>query len=84
MNKIYIFSILIMLCSNSYAEKIKVKILYNIPKKEIITILVNTTDPYKKIKCEEKTMSKESRELMYMATRNKRETTIMLTQICNL
>lgn len=73
-----------MPCSSSYAEKIMVRILYNIHKKEIITILVNTTDPYKKIKCEEKTMSKESREEIYKLTRKKTETTIMLTQICNL
>lgn len=84
MNKIYIFSILILLCSNGHAEKLKVRILYNIPKKKIITILVKTTDPYKKIRCEEKTMSKKSTEEMYKLTRNKTETTIILTQICNI
>ncbi|MCU4601558.1 hypothetical protein [Acinetobacter bereziniae] len=84
MKKILVLIFIVFMSNNSNAEKIKVRILYNIPKKEIITILVNTTDPYKKIKCEEKTISKESRELMYMATRNKTETTIILTQICNL
>lgn len=73
-----------LLCSSSYAEKIIVKILYNIPKKEIITILVNTNDPYKKIKCEEKTISKESREEMYKLTRKKTETTIILHKICKI
>ena len=73
-----------MMCSSSYAEKIMVRILYNIPKKEIITILVNTTDSYKKIKCEEKTMSKESRDEIDRATRKKTEETIVLTKICKI
>jgi len=84
MNKSYIFSILILLCSSSYAEKIKVKILYDIPKREIIKIIVYTDDRNKKMRCEKIVISKESRELMYMATRKKIERTITLTQICNI
>lgn len=84
MKKTYIFSLLMLVCSISYAEQIRVRILYNIPKKEITSILVNTTDPYKKMKCEAKAMSEESRKLMHYLTRNKKEEVIILTQICTI
>lgn len=82
MNKIYIFSLLMFLCNSSYAETIRVKILYNIQKKEIISVFAETTDLYKKKKCEAKAMSKDSRKLMQFITRNKKEEVIILTQTC--
>ncbi|WP_455803233.1 hypothetical protein [Acinetobacter guillouiae] len=84
MKRISALIILLFCCNYVYAEKIMMKILYNIPKREIIKITVNTDDQSKKIKCEKIAMKKESRELMYIKTRNKIETTITITQICNI
>ena len=75
---------LMFLCSSSYAESIRARVLYNIPKKEIIKILVNSTDPYKIIKCEEKIMSEENRKALHYITRNKKEEVIILTVACRV